>query len=57
MNVAVIVAIIFAVLVVALLAAAYYFLEYRPNKELKEYGKKLKLQKDTKLPAFVLPAL
>ena len=55
MDVAIIVAIIFAVLVVALLGTAYYFLKYRPDKELEEYGKKM--QKDTKLPAFVLPAL
>jgi len=57
MNVAIIVAIIFAVLVVALLSTAYYFLKYRPDKELEEYGKKLKLQKDTKLPAFQLPPI
>tara|TARA_B100000287_G_scaffold272996_1_gene257125 strand:- start:1012 stop:1185 length:174 start_codon:yes stop_codon:yes gene_type:complete len=57
MNVAIIVAIIFAVLVVALLSTAYYFLKYRPDKELEEYGKKLKLQKDTKLPAFQLPPM
>ena len=55
MEVATIVLIVFLVLVAVLGVGMWYFLCYRADQDLKEYGKKL--QKQTELPAFVIPPL
>ena len=55
MDVGTIVLIVFLVIAAVLGAAGVYFLCIQPEQELEAAGKKMQLQRETQLPAFVLP--